>query len=59
VVKRIKSKSDSQSRSGTADRFDGDLFKNVFDRHVETLTDLQKMPNTYHSVMSKLYSLVS
>jgi len=57
VVKRAKSRSDSQS--GTADRFDGDLFKNVFDRHVKTLTDLQKMPNTYHSVMSKLYSLVT
>jgi len=50
-------KSDAKLKS--SERFDGDLFKTVFDRHVETLTGLRKKINTYHSIMSKVYSQVT
>lgn len=43
-----------------SDRFDGDIFKNVFDRHVKDLNKMKQeaMP-IYHSVMSRLYTQVT
>ncbi|KAF8156752.1 hypothetical protein B0H34DRAFT_658911, partial [Crassisporium funariophilum] len=51
-----KVKSDSKLKP--SERFDGNLFKTVFDRHIETLTALQTKINTYHMIMSKIYSEV-
>lgn len=57
-VKVVKSKSTPKLKS--SDRFDGDLYKTVFDRHVETLEGLlKKYPDIYHTVMAKLYSMVT
>ncbi|PPQ66418.1 hypothetical protein CVT26_011287 [Gymnopilus dilepis] len=44
----------------SAERFNGDLFKTVYNRHVNALTSLkQKAANTFHSIMAKLYTEVT
>ncbi|PPQ83324.1 hypothetical protein CVT26_015164 [Gymnopilus dilepis] len=44
----------------SGERFNGDLFKNVYERHVNALTNLkQKAANTFHSVMARLYTEVT
>jgi hypothetical protein len=48
---------DSQKAKG--EKFEGDNFKKVYDRHIETLTKLKKKVNTYHKIMSELYSKVT
>jgi hypothetical protein len=55
--KKIKSNSEGQKNKG--ENFEGDNFKKVYDRHVETLTLLKNKINTYHQVMSTLYSKVT
>ncbi|KDR72040.1 hypothetical protein GALMADRAFT_74336, partial [Galerina marginata CBS 339.88] len=42
-----------------AEKFEGDNFKKVYDRHVETLSGLKKKVNAHHQVMSSLYSKVT
>ncbi|PPR02153.1 hypothetical protein CVT26_012114 [Gymnopilus dilepis] len=59
IMKVSKSKAETAVLR-SAEQFDGDVFKMVFDRHVGTLTELkQKAPNTFHSVMSRLYTEVT
>ena len=41
------------------EKFEGDNFKKVFDWHMDTLSLLKKKINTYHQVMSTLYSKVT
>ena len=48
---------DSQKAKG--EKFEGDNFKKVYDWHIETLTKLKKKVNTYHKIMSELYSKVT
>ncbi|KIM47377.1 hypothetical protein M413DRAFT_22059 [Hebeloma cylindrosporum] len=43
-------------KAAKSEKFEGDNFKKVYDRHVETLSKLKKKVNTYHHVMSTLYS---
>jgi hypothetical protein len=47
------------SQKAKAEKFEGDNFKKVYDRHVETLTKLKKKVNAYHKFMSELYSKVT
>jgi len=49
--------SSDSSKGAKAEKFEGDNFK-VYDRHVETLSKLKKKVNTYHQVMSTLYSKI-
>ena len=51
-----KMKSDGQKNKG--EKFEGDNFKKVYERHIDTLNSLKKKINTYHQVMSTLYSKV-
>ena len=53
-----KGKTSSNSQKGKAEKFEGDNFKKVYDRHLETLTKLKKKANAYHKFMSELYSKV-
>ena len=55
--KKSKFSSDGQKNKG--EKFEGDNFKKVFDRHMDTLGLLKKKINTYHQVMSTLYSKVT
>jgi hypothetical protein len=55
--KKMKSNSEGQKNKG--EKFEGDNFKKVYDRHMETLGLLKKKINTYHQVMSTLYSKVT
>lgn len=50
-----KGKTSSDSQKGKAEKFEGDNFKKVYDRHLETLTKLKKKANTYHKFMLELY----
>ena len=52
--KKVKSSSESKG-----EKFEGEKFKRVYDRHVETLTLLKKKLNTYHHIMLRLYSKVT
>ena len=49
----------TDSQKTKAERFEGDNFKKVYDRHVETLTKLKNKANAYHKFMSELYSKVT
>ena len=49
-------KSDGQKNKG--EKFEGDNFKKVYERHIDTLSSLKKKINTYHQVMLTLYSKV-
>ena len=53
--KKSKSSSDSHKTKGA--KFEGDSFKKVYDRHMNTLM-VKKKINSYHYVMSTLYSKV-
>lgn len=53
-----KAKLNSEGQKSKGDKFEGDNFKKVYDRHMETLSLLKKKINTYHQVMSTLYSKV-
>lgn len=55
--KKAKMSSDS-SKAAKAEKFEGDNFKKVYDRHVETLLKLKNKVNTYHHIMSTLYSKI-
>lgn len=55
--KKSKSSSDSHKTKGA--KFEGDSFKKVYDRHMDTLMALKKKINSYHYVMSTLYSKVT
>ena len=55
--KKMKSNSEGQKSKG--EKFEGDSFKKIYDRHMETLGLLKKKINTYHRVMSTLYSKVT
>lgn len=55
--KKAKMSVDS-SKAAKAEKFEGDNFKKVYDRHVETLSQLKNKINTYHQVMSTLYSKI-
>ena len=37
-------------KAARAEKFEGDNFKKVYDRHVETLTKLKMKVNAYHQV---------
>jgi hypothetical protein len=50
--------SSDSSKAARAEKFEGDNFKKVYDRHVETLSKLKMKVNAYHQVMSSLYSKV-
>ena len=54
--KKIKLNSEGQKSRG--DKFEGDNFKKVYERHMDTLSALKMKINTYHRVMSTLYSKV-
>ena len=45
----------SESQKAKTEKFEGDNFKKVYDRHIETLTKLKKKVNTYHKFMLALY----
>ncbi|PPR00388.1 hypothetical protein CVT26_009669 [Gymnopilus dilepis] len=47
------------SKASMAEKFEGDQFKAVFDRHVGALASLKTKPNTYHTIMSTLFSKVT
>ena len=49
----------NSEQKGKGEKFEGDNFKKVYDRHMETLGLLKKKINTYHQVMSTLYSKVT
>ena len=49
--KKLKSSSKSKG-----EKFKGEIFKKVYDRHMDTLTFLKKKINTYHHIMLTLYS---
>ena len=51
-----KMKSDGQKNKSK--KFEGDNFKKVYEWHIDTLSLLKKKINTYHQVMSTLYSKV-
>jgi Domain of unknown function (DUF6532) len=55
--KRVKLNSEGQKSKG--EKFEGDNFKKVYDRHMEVLVSLKTRINTYHQVMSTLYSKVT
>jgi len=55
--KKAKMSSDS-SKVARAEKFEGDNFRKVYDRHVETLSKSKMKVNAYHQVMSSLYSKV-
>ncbi|KAF8810447.1 hypothetical protein BYT27DRAFT_7221976 [Phlegmacium glaucopus] len=55
--KKVKMSADS-SKVARAEKFEGNNFKNVYDRHVKTLSKLKMKVNAYHHVMSSLYSKV-
>ena len=55
--KKAKMSSDG-SKAAKAEKFEGDNFKKVYDRHVETLSKLKSKVNTYHQIMSTLYSKI-
>jgi hypothetical protein len=50
--------SSDSSKVVRAEKFEGDNFKKVYDWHAETLSKLKKKVNTYHQLMSTLYSKV-
>jgi hypothetical protein len=54
-----KTKSNSEGQKSKGEKFEGDNFKKVYDRHMETLASLKKKINTYHQVMSTIYSKVT
>lgn len=59
MVTVSRSKAGELSSAKSASRFDGEAFKGVYDGHVKNPMELkQKAPNTFHSVMSKLYAQV-
>ncbi|PPQ86667.1 hypothetical protein CVT26_012967, partial [Gymnopilus dilepis] len=47
------------SKASMSEKFEGDQFKAVFDRHVAALTALKTTPKTCHTVMSSLFSRVT
>ena len=49
----------ADSQKTKAKRFEGDNFKKVYNRHIETLTKLKNKANAYHKFMSELYSKVT
>ena len=50
--------SSDSSKAAKAEKFKGDNFKKVYDRHVKTLSKLKSKVNTYHWIMSTLYSRI-
>lgn len=54
-----KMKLNSEGQKGKGEKFEGDNFKKVYDRHMETLNLFKKKINAYHQVMSTLYSKVT
>ncbi|KAF9550751.1 hypothetical protein CPC08DRAFT_768836 [Agrocybe pediades] len=38
--------------------FDGEIFRNAYNRHVSALTALKREPNTFHAIMSQLYEKI-
>lgn len=41
------------------DKFDGETYKTVYEKHVKHLTDLKaRSANAYHSIMSEVYCKV-
>ncbi|KAF8815657.1 hypothetical protein BYT27DRAFT_7079530, partial [Phlegmacium glaucopus] len=50
-----KGKMSSDSQKAKAEKFKGNNFKRVYDRHMETLMKLKKKINTYHKFMAELY----
>ena len=50
--------SSDSSKAEKAEKFEGDNFKEVYDWHVKTLSKLKNKVNTYHQVMSTLYSKI-
>ena len=54
-----KGKMSSESQKAKVEKFEGDNFKKVYNRHLETLTKLKKKINTYHKFMAELYSKVT
>jgi hypothetical protein len=49
----------ADSQKARAEKFEGDNFKKVYDRHIETLTKLKRKVNAYHKFMSELYLKVT
>jgi len=47
------------SQKAKAEKFEGEIFKKVYDRHIDTLTKLKKKVNAYHKFMLELYSKVT
>ena len=54
-----KGKMSSESQKAKAEKFEGDNFKKVYNRHLETLTKLKRKINTYHKFMAELYAKVT
>lgn len=54
-----KTKLNLEGQKSKGEKFEGDNFKKVYDRHMDTLVSLKKKINTYHQVMSTLYSKVT
>ena len=54
-----KLKFNSEGQKGKGEKFEGDQYKKIYDRHMETLGLLKTKINTYHQVMSTLYSKVT
>ena len=48
----------ADSQKAKAEKFEGENFKKVYNRHIETLTKLKKKVNAYHKFMLELYSKV-
>ena len=46
------------SKAAKAEKSKGNNFKKVYDRQVETLSKLKSKVNTYHQIMSTLYSKI-
>jgi hypothetical protein len=49
----------ADSQKARAEKFEGDNFKKVYDRHIETLTKLKRKVNAYHKFMSEPYLKVT
>ena len=54
-----KMKVNLEGQKGRGEKFEGDNFKKVYDRHMEALSLFKKKINAYHQVMSTLYSKVT
>ncbi|KAF8887465.1 hypothetical protein CPB84DRAFT_1684641, partial [Gymnopilus junonius] len=53
-----KGKKIGKANSNAVEKFEGDQFKAVYDQHIEVLTSLKTRINTYHALMSTIYSRV-